>query len=321
MSDDVDPLPKGEPLRAWLLLFCKGMAMGAADVVPGVSGGTIAFITGIYERLLNALKQAHPLTLKLWFKQGFSVFWQTIDGYFLLVLFAGILVSILSLANIIHYMLEHYAIVLSAFFFGLVLASVIFLIRQIPRFQWQYLLLLALGTGVAVVISVMRPAELPDSWWMMFIAGFIAICAMILPGISGSFILLLMGMYRVVIEAVTTFNIFLLTCFSLGCLLGLVIFSHILSLLLKRYFSGMLSLLSGFLLGSLSVLWPWKQILETTVNRHGEVVPLLQKNVLPTVYTQITSHDSQMFFAFFVFCVGFLIVFSMESVMRRSHTE
>jgi putative membrane protein len=260
----------------WLLLFCKGIVMGAADVVPGVSGGTIAFITGIYQRLLDALKTCHPVTLKILFQQGFTAFWAAIDGRFLLTLFAGVVLSILSLARLIHFALDAYPIAVWSFFFGLVLASIVYLIRQVTQWRWQELIAIVAGTIVAVTISLLRPAQLPDTWWMMMLSGFIAICAMILPGISGSFILLLMGMYRVFIDALNTLDIVLLASFGVGCIAGLIIFSHILSFLLRHYASIMLAILTGFLLGSLNVLWPWKQVMETMVDRHGDIVPLVQ---------------------------------------------
>ncbi|MFT5117268.1 MAG: putative membrane protein [Kiritimatiellia bacterium] len=300
------------PRYYWLLLFFKGIAMGAADVVPGVSGGTIAFITGIYERLLKALTMLHPLTLRVIVKQGFAVFWQVIDGRFLFTLFAGIIVSILSLAKLINYALDSYPIAVWSFFFGLVVSSVIYLIRQTPQWRWQEFIAIALGAGIAISIAVLRPAQLPDTWWMMMLSGFIAICAMILPGISGSFILLLMGMYSVFIQALTELNLLLLASFAVGCVLGLIVFSHILSCLLRHYLSTMLALLTGFLLGSLSVLWPWKQVLETSLDRHGETIALVQTNISPMAYATLTNTNAQLSTAILTACVGFLIVFLLD---------
>jgi putative membrane protein len=296
----------------WLLLFCKGIVMGAADVVPGVSGGTIAFITGIYQRLLDALKTCHPVTLKILFQQGFTAFWAAIDGRFLLTLFAGVVLSILSLARLIHFALDAYPIAVWSFFFGLVLASIVYLIRQVTQWRWQELIAIVAGTIVAVTISLLRPAQLPDTWWMMMLSGFIAICAMILPGISGSFILLLMGMYRVFIDALNTLDIVLLASFGVGCIAGLIIFSHILSFLLRHYASIMLAILTGFLLGSLNVLWPWKQVMETMVDRHGDIVPLVQVNISPFAYPAIAGESAQLWMAILITFVGFLIVFALD---------
>ena len=315
-SSSTDHQPVEYSTRQWVLLFFKGLLMGAADVVPGVSGGTIAFITGIYARLINALKALHPLTLQIWFEQGFLAFWRAIDGRFLLTLFSGIIVSILSLAQLIQYALEHYAIPLWSFFFGLVLASVIYLIKQIPRWRWQEVLAIVLGTVVALMISVLRPAELPAEWWMLMFAGAIAICAMILPGISGSFILLLMGMYSVFIEALGNLDIMLLASFAIGCIVGLIAFSHLLSFLMQRYLSVVLAVLTGFLIGSLNVLWPWKQALETTINRHGEVIPLVQTNISPAYYNVLALQSgenlAQLSTSITVAVIGFTMVFLME---------
>ncbi len=295
-----------------LIVFLKGVAMGAADVVPGVSGGTIAVITGIYERLLNALKTLKPLCLLVLYQQGFAVFWQRIDGNFLLTLFLGIILSALSLATIISHLLDAQPILVWSFFFGLVCSSVGFLMRQIPTWNISVVLMLIMGIAMAASISLARPAQLPDTGWMMFVAGFIAICAMILPGISGSFILLLMGMYSTVIDALTRLDLVMLGIFALGCMLGLIVFSHLLSFLLRKYYAAMLSLLTGFLLGSLNILWPWKQVLETTINRHGELVPLVQQNVLPAQYQLIYDQPDQLIVAIIALVLGFTAVVVLE---------
>ncbi len=314
-NENTDALRKKEQ-RDWLFLFLKGAAMGAADVVPGVSGGTIAFITGIYARLLNALKTLHPLTLSILWKKGFVAFWQAIDGWFLLVLFSGILSSILSLAKLINFLLDNYTILVWSFFFGLVSASVVYLFRQVPQWRKQEFLAIIIGVVIAVSISLLRPSQLPDTWWMLFIAGFIAICAMILPGISGSFILLIMGMYSVFIQALSDLNFLFLGSFGLGCLLGLLAFSHLLSFLLKRHFSIMLATLTGFLIGSLNILWPWKAVVETTINRHGELVPLVQENILPWAYGAVVGKPDQLLIAIMTASAGFLIVFILEYITQ-----
>lgn len=304
----------------WLMLFLKGIVMGAADVVPGVSGGTIAFITGIYARLIDALKTLHPLSLALCYQQGFAVFWRAIDGRFLLTLFAGIITSVLSLAKIIHYMLDVYPIPVWSFFFGLVLASILYLLRQVAIWRSPQVIAIFVGTVIAIAISILRPAQLPETWWMMMFSGFIAICAMILPGISGSFILLLMGMYSVFIKALSDFNILFLASFGIGCIVGLIAFSHVLSCLLKRYYSIVMALLTGFLVGSLNVLWPWKQVIETTMNRHGEVIPIVQHNVSPLTYSVINEQSSMLMIALMSMLLGFLIVFSLDW-LSNSHAR
>lgn len=286
--------------------------MGAADVVPGVSGGTIAFITGIYSRLISALKRLHPLTLTLIYKEGFVPFWRAVDGRFLLTLFAGIGLSILSLARLINHLLDSYPIPVWAFFFGLVLASILYLMRQVNAWRSPQVIAIVIGIAIAVAISIARPAQLPDTWWMMMLSGFIAICAMILPGISGSFILLLMGMYNVVIRALGELNVVLLASFGLGCILGLISFSHLLSYLLRHFHSVVMALLTGFLIGSLNVLWPWKQVIETMIDRHGKVIPIVQKNISPFEFTIINEQPSLLAVALLCMFIGFLIVFSLD---------
>ncbi len=297
-------------------IFIRGAAMGAADVVPGVSGGTIAFITGIYGRLLDALKSLTPMALLTLFKQGPMAFWKEIDGRFLLTLFLGIIFSIISLAKVVSFSLDNYPILVWSFFFGLVIASVIYLVRQIRQWHIKEIIAIITGTVVAVVISLVRPVELPDEWWMVLLAGSVAICAMILPGISGSFILLLMGMYKVLIHALEEFDIILLMSFSLGCLVGLLAFSHVLSALLKRYESIVFSVLTGFLIGSLNLLWPWKQVLETTINRHGDIIPLVQVNVTPSKYVELTAEPAFLGLAIVCLLSGLVLILLLEKLAK-----
>ncbi len=311
-----DGLPNAYRARDWFLLFFKGIAMGAADVVPGVSGGTIAFISGIYERLLGALKSLTPLALVVLYRKGFREFWKAIDGRFLVTLFGGILFSIFTLANVINYSLENYPILVWSFFFGLVLASIVYLIQQTSQWRIQEIIAISIGTAIAIAISSLRPAQLPAEWWMMTLAGAIAICAMILPGISGSFILLLMGMYQVFIEALQNIDLLLLASFGCGCVIGLLGFSHLLSWLLKKYESVIYALLIGFLVGSLKVLWPWKQVLETTVDRHGEVIPLVQSNISPNFYTELTAQPAFLGGAVLSILFGLVLVLLLERIGR-----
>ncbi|MFT7491734.1 MAG: putative membrane protein [Pseudohongiellaceae bacterium] len=301
--------------RELMGIFVRGVAMGAADLVPGVSGGTIAFITGIYSRLLNALKSLTPQALGILMKQGPAAFWSAIDGNFLLTLFAGIICSIMIFAKFVSISLERYPILVWSFFFGLVVASVIYLVQKTPKWQFKELAALITGTVCAVVITLVRPVELPSEWWMVMIAGSVAICAMILPGISGSFILLLMGMYKVLIVAVEELDIILLLSFASGCLFGLLAFSHLLSALLKHYESIVFATLTGFLIGSLNLLWPWKQVLETTVNRHGEVVPLVQVNITPFHYVEVTAQPAFLGMAVVCLLSGLVLILLLEKIV------
>lgn len=308
-------------IRSYVALFLKGIAMGSADVVPGVSGGTIAFISGIYDELLGSLKQLTPAALGVWYRQGFQAFWRHINGTFLVVLFSGVLVSIVSLASFISYLLDAYPILVWSFFFGLILASAIYILRQQPALTFDVLLWLLLGVMIAVGIGYLRPAELPGEWWIVFLSAVVAICAMILPGISGSFILLLIGIYSVVIDALKSLDWLLLSSFLMGCVTGLLLFSHALSWLLKHYHNRTLALLTGFLVGSLSIVWPWKHALEIMINRHGETVVLMQENILPTTYSEMTGTDAQLLGAIVCAILGVTILFALEYAGRNCQNE
>lgn len=303
--------------KDYLLLATKGLAMGAADVVPGVSGGTIALITGIYNELLHSLKNLGPDALFVLFKEGFAKFWQHINGTFLLVLFGGILISIKTFASVISYCLDNYSLLVWGFFTGLIVASVILLAKQQSSWRWGEWLLCLLGVGLVVLVSVSKPSQLPGDWWFMFGGGFIAICAMILPGISGSFILLLLGLYQVFLEAVKNLDLLLIGSFGGGCIAGLLVFSRILSWTLDRFYKQTLAVLIGFLVGSLNVTWPWKQTVETYVDRHGETVPLVQSNVLPSVYATVQEVDAQLFGVIFCALAGIVLVLSTEFVAKK----
>ncbi|AFC24996.1 DUF368 domain-containing protein [Saprospira grandis] len=297
-----------------LFTFLKGMAMGAADVVPGVSGGTVAFITGIYERLLRGIKGVNLESLKVLQRQGIAAFWTAIDGNFLLALFGGIFVSVLSLASLLSSALEHYPQLLWSFFMGLVLASALYVGRQIKWNNLPSIVLLIMGAGIAYGITLFVPTEMPKSYPMAFISGAIAICAMILPGISGSFILLLMGMYKHVIEAIHERDILFLLVFMMGCGLGLLSFARILSWLFEHYRSAALALLTGFMLGSLPKIWPWQNVIQTRINSHGEEEPFLFQSVLPNAY----EGEPYLLGASLLALLGFALVFGLERLGQKT---
>lgn len=288
-------------MQSLIALVAKGMAMGAADVVPGVSGGTIAFITGIYDRLLNALKQV-PVGVKALFTDGFKAAWTTVDGTFLLCVFGGILTSILSFAHLITYLLTTYPEMLWSFFFGLIVVSGWHMLRQVSHWNVGTGLALLFGVVFSYWVGVLTPNPLTPDPLTFFLAGAVAICAMILPGISGSFILLMLGLYTAVMEAIKGFDIVTLAIFGSGCLLGLLTFSHVLSWLLKKYHNLAISLLTGLMIGALGKVWPWKETLQTRINSSGEEVPLLQSNVSPFSYEGITGQP-----AFFLESVGLML--------------
>ena len=299
-------------VRAYCLLFLKGMAMGAADVVPGVSGGTIAFISGIYEELLRSLRACTPLALASLFREGPKSFWRRINGGFLSVLFGGILFSIATLARLISYLLEHQPLLLWSFFFGLIVASIIYIWRQLVRKSVREYLFLLLGMGVALASAFAPAVQLEASPLSVFAAGMLAICAMILPGISGSFILLLLGMYSIILGAVTSGDVALLAIFALGCAAGLMLFSHLLSWLLSRFHGATLAVLTGFLAGSLVLVWPWRESALAAGHGRSDTLQLLA----PSQYAQLVG-DAQLPAALALMVVGFALVLMLEYVGGR----
>lgn len=249
------------------MVCIKGIGMGAADVIPGVSGGTIAFLTGIYQELLDSIKSVDLKAIKLLFTFRLGKFWKKINGNFLFSLILGILISFFSLAKLMTYLMEHHPIPLWSFFFGLIIASAVLILRDIKWYLPKYLIPLVIGTAIGAAICLLSPAETPDQLWFIFLCGAIAICAMILPGISGSFILLLLGKYTYMLNALTELDIVLILTFVAGAAIGIVSFSHFLSWLLKKYHTMTISLLAGIMIGSLLKVWPWQVILESGVSR------------------------------------------------------
>ncbi len=301
----------------WLLLFAKGMAMGAADVVPGVSGGTIAFISGIYQELLDSIKSVNLTNVKLLLSHGPGTFWRSINGTFLVVLFGGVLISIASLARIVSYCLENFPILIWSFFFGLIVASIIYILRQLPRLTIVEWIAIAVGTTIAMGISMLPAVAISASPTLVFASGALAICAMILPGISGSFILLLIGMYPIIIEAITEANMAVLGIFLVGCVCGLLAFARILSWLLHHFYSQTMGLLTGFLIGSLVIVWPWKEALEVMIDHEGREVVLAQRSLSPWDYGAITGIDPQLLPAVGLMLVGLVLVLSLEYLGSR----
>ena len=268
-----------------LAIFWRGLAMGAADIVPGVSGGTVALITGIYERLLAAIAAANRGAIADLFAGRFSALWRRFDGAFLLPLLAGIATAVVTLAKGINWLMSHYPLPLWSFFFGLVLVSVAYLVRSEAVAETaSRLLLMLLGIVIAVGIGLAPSTGFVSGHLGFFLAGSLAICAMILPGISGSFILLLLGMYGPVIRALVTPELSLLMVFALGCVIGLLAFSKLLNYLIAHRRGVTMALLTGFLLGSLTALWPWRVVLDSVLDRHGEIRAVQTLPVLPSRY-------------------------------------
>lgn len=305
----------------YALLYLRGMAMGAADVVPGVSGGTIAFITGIYEELIDSIRSVTPAAFRILFTEGIPAFWARVNGWFLLVLLAGIATSVFSLARLITWLLDTWPVPVWSFFLGLIACSAWFVGRRIGHWTPGHVGLLVLGAVFAWWLTAASPAAAPLTLLNVFLAGCIAICAMILPGISGSFILLLLGMYAHVLGAVKGFDLALLGVFAGGCLVGLLVFSHVLGWLLDRFHWGTLSVLTGFMVGSLNKVWPWKQTLTWRTNSHGEQVPLLQANVLPGGYADASGLDPMLPAALVCMAAGLLLVWGVDRIAGSPRGE
>ena len=295
-----------------LLLFAKGLAMGAADVVPGVSGGTIAFVSGIYIELIETIKSLNLQALRVLKKQGFGAAWKYINGNFLVVLLSGIFTSLFSLAVVMQYLLAEHPLPLWSFFVGLIVGSVIYLLRQYRFSRWQELVLFVGGVVIAWGISIAPSVQLEGSLITMFFAGCIALCAMILPGISGSFILMLLGLYPIFIGAIAELKLDILLVFGLGGIIGLSMFSRLLSWMLSRYERLVIATMCGFLVGSLKIIWPWKQVLESVVSHSGKTIVLSAQNLWPSQYTQLVGADAQTLLSVSAMLFGLILVLGLE---------
>lgn len=306
--------------RNYLLLVLKGCAMGAADVVPGVSGGTIAFIAGIYDELINSIKSIDFKAIKMLLSFRLKDFWETINGNFLISVLCGIGISIFSLAKAMTYLLEHHPIDIWSFFFGLIIASTVLVAKEIKRWDIFTFMALAAGAVAAYTITVLTPTETPETWWYIIFSGAIAICAMILPGISGSFILLLLGKYSFIMTAVHQMEITTLLLFATGAIVGIISFSHLLSWLLKNYHTLTISLLTGFMLGSLNKIWPWKQTISTYLDRHGVEKVLSETNVSPFTYEALYDKDPLIWQAILMCAIGFALIWVIERIGNKLKT-
>jgi len=300
--------------KNYLMLFLKGMGMGGADVVPGVSGGTVAFITGIYEELLNSIKSVDVEAIKLLFSLRLKDFWSKINGSFLLPLVLGILSSVFTLASLMHFLLKNHPIPLWSFFFGLIIVSSVLVLRETKKWGVLNIVAIIAGTAIAYFITEATPATTPDAYWFIFLAGAIAICAMILPGISGAFILLILGKYAFMFEAIHNRNFVIIGIFGLGCIAGLLSFSRVVSWMLKKYHDLAIGVLSGFMIGSLNKVWPWKVTTAFRLNSEGEQVPKLTENVLPGEYLRQLNENPQVFQAVLFMALGIFVVVLIEKI-------
>lgn len=291
--------------------------MGTADVIPGVSGGTVAFISGIYDELLHSIKAIDAIAFKMLFRFQLKDFWKKINGNFLITLFAGIVTSLLSLAKVMTYSLAHYPIQVWSFFFGLILIAAPLVLREIKKWSVNAIISFAVGIIVAYYITVVTPTESPNNLFFIFFSGALAICAMILPGISGAFILLLIGKYQYMITALIEFNIQIVAVFILGCVVGILSFSRLLSWILDHYHSVAVALLAGFMLGSLNKVWPWREIKEYATNSKGEQISVFDQSIWPGKYFEVTGKDPLLLQAILMMALGVFIVILIERIATR----
>jgi putative membrane protein len=321
--------------KSFFGLVIRGLAMGAADVVPGVSGGTIAFITGIYEELLETISNVNSGLIKTLKRDGLKAFWIQLNGSFLVSLFLGIGISIVSLAKLISYLLETYPVQLWSFFFGLIIASIWLVGKTVEKWNVSAILALLIGTGIAYYITLLTPTTESANLFYIFICGSLAICAMILPGISGSFILLLLGTYTTVLGSINNlvssisnsnwglasdYGLVLLV-FGTGCIFGILSFSKLLNFLFKKVHNITVALLTGFLIGSLNKIWPWKQTMSTRLNSHGETVPFIRENVFPAKYEIIAGESSELITCVLFAFAGLLFILIIEKLGNKNKTD
>ena len=310
-------------MNKYIRIVLVGVLMGAAEVVPGVSGGTIAFVSGFYERLVNGIARLTPFSLLELPKIGFATWWKKYDLGFLFVLFGAMLVSILILARGVSYLLAEHPVGIWSFFFGLVLSSIFVVGRRLLPLSVESGLAFVAGVAVGMVVVRIIPFEAEISGFTLFAGGCIAVCAWILPGLSGSFLLLVLGLYQTVIAAIKNFELLTLGYLGLGCVVGLMCFSRILTVLLARFYDVTVALLVGFMLGSLTKIWPWKHTTSYQIKHDGGQIPVVQEPVLPGAYAQLTGGDPEVVLALAALVTGVLVIFLMDrfAFLKESNAE
>lgn len=295
--------------------------MGVAEVIPGVSAGTIAFITGIHDELLHSLRAVDREAVQLLRRYRFGDFWKKINGSFLVAVFGGIITSFLSLARLMVYLLRQQPILVWSFFFGVILISAPLILREIRHWNLAIVIGFLLGAGIAYLVTILSPTQTPEGIWFVFFAGMLTISSMVIPGISGVFVLLLISKYQYMVNALIHHNILVIAVFLAGCIVGLLSFSRFLRWILDNYRSTTVALLAGIMLGSLNKVWPWRQVLEYVTNSKGEQVPAFDKSILPWHYFATTGKDPQVFQAILMIALGVFIVVLIEKIALRLKTK
>lgn len=307
-------------IKDYVGVYAAGFAMGSADVVPGVSGGTVAFIVGIYEELIGSIRAV-----------GRPVFWSAVVGlrwkeairlinlFFLIAVGGGILSAILLLAPGIEWMLLNQPVIIWSFFFGLVTASVAVVAPRVKTWTISRWIALAVSVVGAYLLVGLVPVQTPETWWFLMFSGAIAICAMILPGVSGSFILVLLGKYQFIINAVNQRDLASIGLFGIGAAVGLVSFAQVLSWLFRRYHDLTIAVLTGLMIGSLRKVWPWKETLETMIDRHGVEAPLVERNIIPPLMLN-QAFNAEILYALVAALIGVALVVFVERIANRRIT-
>ena len=299
-------------MNQYIANFFKGLGVGSANVIPGVSGGTIALITGIFERLINALKSCNLTAIKLFFTGKFKEFAKHIDLWFLISVGSGVLVAILSIARLFEFLFAEYPIYLWSFFFGMILLSIYYVGITIERFNWKVVLSFIIGTAFALFIAFGTPAKENSNFIYLMICGAVATCSMILPGLSGSFVLVLMGNYQLImIDAVNDLNLNILLPVAVGGVVGLLAFSHLLSWIFKNYRDITIAVLTGFILGSMPIIWPWKNDVITYFGSEAKVTGY--EYYLPELNTDFAI-------AFVIMLIGAALIVLTEKMAKKSNS-
>lgn len=293
-------------LKDYTFITLKGMAMGIAELVPGVSGGTIAFVTGIYEEFITSINNVNLTTLKVLKEEGFTSFWKKLNGNFLVALLVGMIISILTLSKLIKWLLDIHPIPTWSFFFGLVLASVIFVAKSIKKWNVLAIVLFIIGTASAFYITTLPPSTSSGSLPYIFLSGALAICAMVMPGISGAFILVLMGSFKTVLGALNEKDFGILITFIFGIVFGILSFARVLKWMFTNYKDATLAVLTGFILGSLNKIWPWKNVIEVIQIQKKEII--IDENISPLNF----AGDNHLTFAIVAAIIGFSLIFILE---------
>lgn len=329
--------------KDYFLITLKGVAMGAADAVPGVSGGTIALISGIYEELISTISNVNISLIKTFRQDGFKTFWKALNGNFILALLIGILTSFASFMRLAKYLIEEHPVLIWSFFFGLIIASIFFVGKQIKKWSLATIISLIIGAFAAYYVTTLPSMASNSNPLFLFLAGAIAICAMILPGISGSFILVILGAYKTLSDAIHDWDFKRIAIFGVGAVVGLLSFSRVLKWLFKHYHNTTLALLTGFIVGSLNKIWPWKKSIMVLNDTTGQAVPfsdisnlgslsvyqqqindfesykiVTEESVSPFVYSSINNGESSQLIAAIVLIVaGFLTIFILEKIGNK----